>query len=88
MVSTAGGIVIAIVVILVAAVIGWLVFSQLRARRLGVSFSLLFLLILPAALHFPCLERQAMIRRRMAIFGSIAKPLRERRQSNDTAATN
>ncbi|KAL7895368.1 hypothetical protein HDV63DRAFT_2210 [Trichoderma sp. SZMC 28014] len=36
MVSTAGGIVIAIVVILVAAAIGWVVFSQLRARRLGL----------------------------------------------------
>ncbi|RFU78384.1 hypothetical protein TARUN_3825 [Trichoderma arundinaceum] len=35
MVSTAGGIVIAIVVILVAAVVGWVVFTQLRARRLG-----------------------------------------------------
>lgn len=42
MVSTAGGIVIAIVVILVAAAIGWVVFSQLRARRLGVSFFLFF----------------------------------------------
>jgi hypothetical protein len=38
MVSTAGGIVIAIVVIIVAAAVGWVVFSQLRARRLGVSF--------------------------------------------------
>jgi hypothetical protein len=41
MVSTAGGIVIAIVVILVVAAAGWVVFTQLRARRLGVSFSLL-----------------------------------------------
>lgn len=37
MVSTAGGIVIAIVVILVVAAVGWIVFTQLRARRLGVS---------------------------------------------------
>lgn len=44
MVSTAGGIVIAIVVILVAAAVGWVVFSQLRARRLGVSLC-----------SFPCL---------------------------------
>ncbi|KAH7133498.1 histidine phosphatase superfamily [Dactylonectria macrodidyma] len=36
MVSTAGGIVIAIVVLLLAAVIGWIVFTQLRARRLGL----------------------------------------------------
>ncbi|KAI5466592.1 hypothetical protein BGZ63DRAFT_1926 [Mariannaea sp. PMI_226] len=36
MVSTAGGIVIAILVVLVAAVIGWVVFTQLRARRLGL----------------------------------------------------
>ncbi|UKZ73506.1 hypothetical protein TrVFT333_001153 [Trichoderma virens FT-333] len=36
MVSTAGGIVIAIVVILVAAAVGWVVFTQLRARRLGL----------------------------------------------------
>lgn len=35
--STAGGIVIAVVVILVAAAVGWVVFTQLRARRLGVS---------------------------------------------------
>lgn len=51
------------------------------------EFFLLFFLIPLAALLFPCLERQAMIRRRMAVFGSIAKPLRERRQSNDAAAT-
>lgn len=37
MVSTAGGIAIAVVVLLLAAVIGWIVFTQLRARRLGVS---------------------------------------------------
>lgn len=36
MVSTAGGIVIAVVVLLVAAAVGWIVFTQLRARRLGV----------------------------------------------------
>ncbi|KAK1237799.1 hypothetical protein MKX07_003635 [Trichoderma sp. CBMAI-0711] len=36
MVSTAGGIVIAIVVILVVAAAGWVVFTQLRARRLGL----------------------------------------------------
>ena len=37
MVSTAGAIVIAIVVLLIAAAIGWVVFTQLRARRLGVG---------------------------------------------------
>lgn len=36
MVSTAGGIVIAVVVLLIAAAVGWVVFTQLRARRLGV----------------------------------------------------
>ncbi|KAH6607855.1 3-phytase A [Trichoderma cornu-damae] len=36
MVSTAGGVVIAIVVILVVAAVGWIVFTQLRARRLGL----------------------------------------------------
>lgn len=36
MVSTAGGIVIAIIVLLLAAAVGWVVFTQLRARRLGL----------------------------------------------------
>ncbi|KAM0354063.1 hypothetical protein ACHAPU_001098 [Fusarium lateritium] len=36
MVSTAGGIVIAILVLLVAGAVGWLIFTQLRARRLGL----------------------------------------------------
>ncbi|KAM0438837.1 hypothetical protein ACHAPT_001598 [Fusarium lateritium] len=36
MVSTAGGVVIAIVVLLIAAAVGWVVFTQLRARRLGL----------------------------------------------------
>jgi hypothetical protein len=36
MVSTAGGIVIAIIVIALAAAVAWVVFTQLRARRLGV----------------------------------------------------
>ncbi|KAK2595913.1 hypothetical protein QQS21_006508 [Conoideocrella luteorostrata] len=36
MVSTAGGIVIAIVVLLIAAAVGWVVFTQMRARRLGL----------------------------------------------------
>lgn len=36
MVSTAGAIVIAVVVVLVAAAVGWIVFTQLRARRLGL----------------------------------------------------
>jgi hypothetical protein len=36
MVNTAGGIVIAVVVILLAAGIAWIIFTQLRARRLGV----------------------------------------------------
>lgn len=37
MVSTAGGIVIAIVVVALVAVVGWIVFSRMRARKLGVS---------------------------------------------------
>lgn len=37
MVSTGGGIAIAVVVLAIAAVAGWVVFTQLRARRLGVS---------------------------------------------------
>lgn len=36
MVSTAGGIVIAIAVLLIAAVVGWVVFTQMRARKLGL----------------------------------------------------
>ena len=36
MVSTGGGIVIAIVVILLVAAVAWVVFTQLRARRIGV----------------------------------------------------
>lgn len=36
MVSTAGAIVITIVVLLIAAAVGWIVFTQMRARRLGV----------------------------------------------------
>jgi hypothetical protein len=36
MVSTAGGIVIAIIVLLFAGAAGWFIFTQLRARRLGV----------------------------------------------------
>ncbi|PKS09785.1 hypothetical protein jhhlp_004406 [Lomentospora prolificans] len=35
MVNTAGGIVIAVVVIAIVAALGWVVFTQLRARRLG-----------------------------------------------------
>ncbi len=37
MVSVAGGIIIAIVVLAVAAAVGWIVFTHYRARRLGVS---------------------------------------------------
>ena len=37
MVSTAGGITIAIIVLLFAGAAGWFIFTQLRARRLGVS---------------------------------------------------
>lgn len=40
--STAGGIVIAIFVLLIAAAVGWVVFTQLRARRLGVRLIVLF----------------------------------------------
>lgn len=40
--STAGGIVIAIFVLLIAAAVGWVVFTQLRARRLGVCLIVLF----------------------------------------------
>ncbi|KAF9870375.1 hypothetical protein CkaCkLH20_12222 [Colletotrichum karsti] len=36
MVNAAGGIVIAILVILIVAAIGWVIFTQLRARRLGL----------------------------------------------------
>lgn len=36
MVSTAGGIIIAILVLSVIGMIGWIVFTQMRARRLGV----------------------------------------------------
>ncbi|KAL2206600.1 hypothetical protein CC79DRAFT_1370014 [Sarocladium strictum] len=36
MVSTAGGIVIAIIVLALAAAVGWVAFTQLRARRLGL----------------------------------------------------
>ncbi|KAH7327917.1 hypothetical protein B0I35DRAFT_472684 [Stachybotrys elegans] len=36
MVSTAGGIAIAVVVLLLAAAIGWVVYTQMRARRLGL----------------------------------------------------
>ncbi|KAF4447126.1 hypothetical protein F53441_9271 [Fusarium austroafricanum] len=36
MVSTAGGIVIAIFVLLIAGAVGWVIFTQLRARRLGL----------------------------------------------------
>jgi hypothetical protein len=43
MVSTAGGIVIAIVVLLIAGAIGWVVFTQMRARRLGVCLPSLML---------------------------------------------
>lgn len=38
MVSTAGGIAIAIVVLLAVAAAGWVVFTQLRARRLGLPW--------------------------------------------------
>lgn len=37
MVSVGGGIAIAISVLLVLAVVGWVGFTQLRARKLGVS---------------------------------------------------
>ncbi|KHN97891.1 uncharacterized protein MAM_04280 [Metarhizium album ARSEF 1941] len=36
MVSTAGGIVIAILVLLTVAAVGWVVYAQMRARRLGL----------------------------------------------------
>lgn len=51
MVSTAGGIVIAVVVLLVAAAVGWIVFTQLRARKLGVSFACCSL---PMTLYLSC----------------------------------
>lgn len=69
MVSTAGGIIIAIVVLLLAAAIGWIVFTQLRARRLGVRASVfpssprdlismaLALRMSPPGLHVSCGER-------------------------------
>lgn len=37
MVSVAGGIIIAIVVLALVAAVGWIAFTQYRARRLGVS---------------------------------------------------
>jgi hypothetical protein len=37
MVSVGGGIAIAVVVLAAAAAIGWYVFTQMRARKLGVS---------------------------------------------------
>ena len=37
MVSTLGDILIGIVVLAILAVVGWVAFTQLRARRLGVS---------------------------------------------------
>lgn len=52
MVSTAGGIVIAIVVIALAAAVGWVVFTQYRARRLGVS-NTLALPVLPLVICHP-----------------------------------
>lgn len=42
MVNAAGGIVIAILVLLLVAGVGWVIFTQLRARRLGVSQASLF----------------------------------------------
>ncbi|KAG6041681.1 hypothetical protein E4U41_002955 [Claviceps citrina] len=36
MVSTAGGVVIAVVVLLTAAAVGWVVWTQVRARKLGL----------------------------------------------------
>ncbi|KAJ6444254.1 acid phosphatase-like protein [Purpureocillium lavendulum] len=36
MVSTGGGIAIAVVVLVLAAAVGWIVFTQLRARKLGL----------------------------------------------------
>lgn len=42
MVSTAGGIVIAIVVLLLAAAVGWVGYTQVRARKLGVRFHVPF----------------------------------------------
>jgi len=43
MVNAAGGIVIAIIVILIVAGAGWVIFTQLRARRLGVSVAPFFI---------------------------------------------
>ncbi|KAI9167228.1 acid phosphatase [Paramyrothecium foliicola] len=37
MVSTAGGIAIAVVIIALGAAVGWVVFTQMRARRLGLT---------------------------------------------------
>lgn len=73
MVSTAGGIIIAIVVLLLAAAIGWIVFTQLRARRLGVCASVfpssprdLVSMALPLRMYppdFACLVASASIGR-------------------------
>jgi hypothetical protein len=40
MVSVVGDIIIVLVIILVVAAVGWIIFVQLRARRLGVRISL------------------------------------------------
>ncbi|KAF3360112.1 hypothetical protein VdG1_01802 [Verticillium dahliae VDG1] len=37
MVSTAGGIVIAIIILALAGALAWVIFTQLRARKLGPS---------------------------------------------------
>lgn len=55
MVSTAGGIAIAVVVLLAVAAVGWIVFTYLRARRLGVSVPLRCSFIAAAArAHTDC----------------------------------
>lgn len=87
MVSTVGGIVIAIVVILVAAAIGWVVFSQLRARRLGVGFFPTLLLTSSCCFAFPMLGEASDVptahgslrQHRKASSGATA----ERRQRSD-----
>ncbi|CCF35446.1 hypothetical protein CH063_07232 [Colletotrichum higginsianum] len=58
MVSAAGGIVIAILVLVLVAVLGWVVFTQLRARRLGVPAAPVALVLHP----LPEIRHSAILR--------------------------
>jgi hypothetical protein len=45
--NTAGAVVLAIVLLLIAAGAGWIIFTRVRAARLGVSLIFHFLLFSP-----------------------------------------